>query len=136
MTSSRLLLAAGTAAAAVASVAPAVTHAGANAAAPVRATPAGVTVSATAMRDGATARARVVVPAGVTELAGAASGRAALAARVRLTIVRSSDGATLFTGSLATFHALPVTAGAALEVRVQKPVRHTSRKAGAVLQWS
>jgi hypothetical protein len=136
VTSPRLLLAAGTAAAAVISAAPAVSHTGVAASAPVRAGAAGVSIAAGGLRDGATASAAVSVPAGVASLKGAASGSAVLANRVRLTVVRTSDGATLFTGSLATFHALPVVSGTKLEVRVAKPAGYRGLQAGAVLTWS
>jgi len=55
---------------------------------------------------------------------------------VRLTIVRAVDGATLFTGSLGTFHALPVVAGTKLDVRVQQPPTAGTLQAGATLSWS
>ncbi len=136
VTHPRLFLAAGTAAAAVISAAPVMSHSGAAASAPVRAGAAGVAIAAGHLRDGASASSAVAVPTGVTALTGLASGSPVLANRVRLTVVRTSDGATLFTGSLATFHKLPVTAGATLQVRIQKPAGYAGLQAGAVLQWS
>jgi hypothetical protein len=120
---SKLLLSAATAAAALASVAPAVTH-GSTAAAN------GLVVAA------ADRSATLVAPQRASVLRGAASGSPALAARTRLTIVRTTDGATLFTGSLATFHALPVRAGASLRVQVQRPAGYTGLQASAMLRWS
>lgn len=78
----------------------------------------------------------VTVPAGVSRLSGAASGSPALAGRVRLQVVRGSDRAVLFTGSLATFRSLTVESGATLLVRVQKPVGFGSLNAGTELRWS
>lgn len=97
---------------------------------------AGVAISATDLRAGATAAARVRVPAGSTMLAGRVSGSPVLANRVRLTVVRTSDGATLFTGSLGTFRALQVEPGVDLEVRVAKPRGYTGLGARTVLTWS
>ena len=51
-------------------------------------------------------------------------------------LVRAADGATLFTGSLATFHTLPVVAGTKLVVTVQKPAGYAGVRAGAALSWS
>ena len=66
----------------------------------------------------------------------APSGSPALASRARLTVTRSTDGATLFTGSLATFHSLRVTPGSSLVLRVQKPAGFGGLRAGAALRWS
>ena len=118
----------------MASAAPAVTHSGVAASAPVRVGAAGVSIAAGELRGSASAE--VVVPAGALHLAGAASGSHALANRVRLSVVRTSDGATLFTGSLATFHSLPVEAGTKLELRVAKPGGYAGLRAGAALRWS
>lgn len=126
----KLLLAAGTAAAAIASVAPG-THAGS---APVTVGPGGVQV--VVAKVSGTTTAKLVVPAGVTQLTGSASGSPALAARTRLVVVRSSDGATLFTGSLATFRSLPVAAGTQLRIEVSKPAGHAGLRASAALRWS
>lgn len=126
----KLILAAGTAAAAIASVAPG-THAGST---PVTVGPGGVQVAVAKVSG--TAAATVVVPQGVTRLSGSSSGSSALAARTRLVVVRSSDGATLFTGSLATFRSLPVVAGTKLSVQIAKPAGHTGLRASASLRWS
>ena len=69
-------------------------------------------------------------------LRGTAFGSRAYGKQVRLTIIRAADGATLFTGSLATFHALPVVAGTKLVVRVQRPAGNADPRAGATLSWS
>jgi hypothetical protein len=93
-------------------------------------------VHAGELRSGATGSATLVVPASASALTGAASGSPVLANRVRLTVVRTSDGATLFTGSLATFHALAVSPGTQLEVRVAKPLGFRGLRAGAMLRWA
>ena len=134
VTSPKLLLAAGSVAASLAGIGPAVTHGASSA--PVRAGSAGVTVSATDLRAGAAVDTSLTVPAGSTQLVGAAAGSPVLASRVHLTVTRSSDGATLFTGSLATFHTLPVRAGTGLVVSVQRPAGYAGLKARAVLSWS
>lgn len=74
----------------------------------------------------------LVVPKGATVLRGVAFGRPAAARKLRMTIVRASDGAVLFTGSPATFHLLPVTVGMKLDVTVDG----MSRAAGSALSWS
>lgn len=127
MTSPRVLLVAGSVAASLAGIVPAVGHGGQTA---VQQTRAGLTVSAAA------AETTVVVPAAKTVLRGQAFGNDAYAKRVHLTVTRSSDGATLFTGSLATFRALPVAAGTKLVVSVQPPAGGVARRAGAALSWS
>ena len=130
-----MLLAAGTAAATLAGIVPVLSSRPA-AAGPMRVDTAGVTVSVQAVHAASSDAATVVVPEGVTSLTGAASGSPALAARARLTVTRSTDGATLFVGSLATFRSLPVVSGASLVVRVQKPIGFTGLRAGALLRWS
>jgi hypothetical protein len=119
---SKILLAGATAAAALLSAAPAVVHG--------QPSSSGLVVSA------GDRSASVVVPKAAHVLRGAVSGSPALAARTRLTIVRTTDGATLFTGSLATFHSLPVSAGASLEVEVQRPAGYSRLQASAALRWS
>jgi hypothetical protein len=133
VTSPKLLLAAGSIAASLAGIGPAVTH---GTTAPVRTSPTGLAVAAGALRAGAAVTTAVSVPTGMTELTGAASGSPALAGRVHLTVRRASDGATLFTGSLATFHTLPVQAGTPLLVSLEKPAGYGGLEASAVLQWS
>ena len=133
MTSPKLLLAAGSVAASLAGLGPAVTH---GTTSPVRTGPAGLSVMAGALRAGAPVTTAVSVPEGMTQLVGAASGSPVLANRIRLTVRRASDGATLFVGSLATFHALPVHAGTPLLVSLQKPAGYAGLKASAMLQWS
>ena len=135
MTSPRLLLAAGSIAATLAGIVPVLSH-GATAAKPLQVGAEGVAVSVQQLSGGAAAGVQVVVPAGVTELSGTASGSPALASRARLTVTRSTDGATLFTGSLATFHSLSVTPGSSLVVRVQKPAGFGGLRAGAALRWA
>jgi hypothetical protein len=125
--SSRLLLVTGSVAASLAGIAPTVGH---GTAAPVTETRAGLTVSAS------DATSSIVVPAGKTVLRGLAFGNVGYAKRVRLTVVRPADGATLFTGSLATFHTLPVVAGTKLVVSVQTPGGRPGVRAGASLSWS
>jgi hypothetical protein len=137
MTSSRLMLAAATAAAAIISMAPAVTHAGSTLASePLRSNTRGLAVSVGGPHPRAAAATRLVVPAGVSRLTGIASGSAALGTRTRLEVTRVSDGATLFTGSLQTFSSLQVAPGTTLEVRVQEPAGYAGLKAAALLRWS
>ena len=130
MTSPRLLLAAP-----VAGIAPVLSH-GATAAQPLQVGSKGVAVSVQQLSDGAAAGVKLVVPAGATELSGTASGSPALASRARLTVTRSTDGATLFTGSLATFHSLPVSAGSSLVLRVEKPAGFGGLRADATFRWA
>ena len=136
MISPRLLLAAGTAAATVASIGPLAVQSGSARVSPLQVEARGLTVSVANLRGGAPASATLVVPAGTTVLSGVASGTPALEAKTKLTVVRSSDGAMLFTGSLATFHSLPVQVGVELQVSVQTPAGYDGLKAGAVLQWA
>ena len=121
MINPRLLLAAGTVAASLIAIAPGLAHNNGTAVSP--------------LRLGATGSSTLVVPAGMTQLTGVAWGSPAVDSHTRLTVVRSSDGAKLFIGSLSTFHALPVTVGTKLELRVQRPVAYAGLKAGTVLQF-
>jgi hypothetical protein len=132
MTSPRLLLAAGSVAASLVGIAPLALH---STSAPIRVGAAGIALSAGRIAA-AGAHATLVVPSGKTSLVGTASGSSAVASRTRLTITRSSDGATVFTGSLATFRSLPVSAGTALVVSVQRPAGMAGLKAVALLRWS
>lgn len=109
---------------------------GASAVQPLRVGNDGVAVAVQQLQAGTSADARLVVPAGARALSGAASGSPTLAARSRLTVTRSTDGATLFTGSLATFRSLPVAPGTALVLRVEKPAGFGGLRAGATLRWS
>jgi hypothetical protein len=129
VTSPRVLIAAGSIAATLAGIVPVLNHGGQAEAAPLQASAAGISISA------ADATSAVVVPAGTKVLRGTAFGSRAYGKQVRLTIVRAADGATLFTGSLATFHALPVVAGTKLVVRVQRPAGDAGPRAGATLSW-
>jgi hypothetical protein len=129
--SPRVLFAAGSAAASLAGIAPVLSHGATAAATPLRAGAAGIAVSAE--RSGST---EVVVPAGSARLTGAASGSRALAKRTRLLVIRSSDGATLFTGSVATFRSLAVVPGTKLVVRVVRPAGLAGQRAGTTLSWS
>jgi hypothetical protein len=137
MTSPRLLLAAGSVAATLAGIVPVVSHGAAAAAEPLQAGVAGVaaSVSVQQIAPGKASSVTLVVPAGVSSLSGVSSGSPRLAALSRLTVTRSSDGATLFTGSVATFRSLPVIAGSSLVLRVQKPSGFAGLKAGALLRW-
>ena len=135
MTSPRLLLAAGSVAASLVGIAPLAAPGATPGSAPIRVGSAGIAVSVGQIAR-AGARAKLVVPTGATKLAGTFSGSPALAARTRLTVARSSDGATIFTGSLATLHSLPVSAGTALVVSVQRPAGYAGLKAVAMLSWS
>jgi len=135
MTSLRLLLAAGSVAATLTGIVPVISHHGSQAAA-VTVGSKGVAVAVQQLAAGSTADAQVVVPNGVRALQGRAFGSPALATRSRLTVTRSTDGATLFTGSLATFHSLAVTPGASLVVSVQKPTGFAGLRAGSQLQFS
>jgi hypothetical protein len=92
-------------------------------------------VSVDQLAAGEASSVTLVVPAGTRNLSGVASGSPRLAALSRLTLTRSSDGATLFTGSVATFRSLPVTAGSSLVLRIQKPSGFAGLKAGALLRW-
>jgi hypothetical protein len=92
-------------------------------------------VSVDQLAAGKASSVTLVVPAGTRNLSGVASGSPRLAALSRLTLTRSSDGATLFTGSVATFRSLPVTAGSSLVLRIQKPSGFAGLKAGALLRW-
>jgi hypothetical protein len=125
--SSRLLLVTGSVAASLAGIVPAGGH---GTAARVTQSPAGLTVSA------ADSTSSIVVPMNKRVLRGLAFGNVGYAKRVRLTVVRAADGATLFTGSLATFHTLPVLAGTKLVVTVQTPDARRGVRAGASLTWS
>jgi hypothetical protein len=53
-----------------------------------------------------------------------------------VTVVRASDGATVFVGSLATLRALPVKAGTKLVVRVDRPQGFAGLDARSTLSWS
>ena len=130
VTSSRVLIAAGSIAATLAGIVPVLNHGGQAAAAPLHASAAGISIKA------ADATSAVVVPAGRSTLRGTAFGSRAYGKRVHLTIVRAADGATLFTGSLRTFHTLPVVAGTKLVVRVDRPSGNAGLRAGATLSWS
>ena len=134
MTSPRLLLAAGSVAASLVGIAPLGLQGSAAASAPIRVGAAGISVSAGRVAAKGN-HATLVVPRGVTRLAGSASGSPAVASRTRLTIVRGSDGATIFTGSLATFRSLRVSAGTKLVVSVQRPADVAGLKAVALLRW-
>jgi hypothetical protein len=136
MTSPRLLLAAGSVAATLAGIVPMLSNGTAAGPAPMQVGAAGVAVSVGELPAGQAYRVTLVVPAGVRSFSGVASGSPRLAALTRLKVTRSSDGATLFTGSVATFRSLPVTAGTSLVLRVQKPAGFTGLEAGALLRWS
>jgi hypothetical protein len=136
MTSPRLLLAAGSVAATLAGIVPVLSHGAAAATGPLQVGAAGVAVSVGQLPAGREVTTALVVPAGTQSLSGVASGSPRLAASARLTVTRSSDGATLFTGSVATFHSLPVTPGASLVLHVRKPVGFTGLQAGAQLRWA
>jgi hypothetical protein len=135
MTSPRLLLAAGSVAASLVGIAPVTSAGTATSSAPIRIGAAGIAVSAGRIATTGS-RAALVVPEGVTRIAGSVSGSPALAARTRLTVARSSDGATIFSGSLATLRSLPVSAGTTLVVSVQRPAGFAGLKAVALLSWS
>ena len=117
-------------AATLAGIVPVLDHGGQAAAAPLQASAAGISIKA------ADATTAVVVPAGRSVLRGTAFGSRAYGTQVRLTIVRAADGATLFTGSLRTFHTLPVAAGTKLVLRVDRPAGNHGPRAGAALSWS
>jgi hypothetical protein len=138
VTSPRLLLAAGTVAASLVGIAPAANgHAGPRAQpGPVAVRPEGVAVAIDSLRHGIEAGAVIVVPDGVTALAAERAGNPAVAARVRLTIVRETDGATIFVGSLATFRSLPVAAGDRLRVTVERDGSYRGLHASAALRWA
>jgi hypothetical protein len=135
MTHPRLLLAAGSVAASLVAVAPVGLHSTSAASAPLRVASTGIAVSVSQIAAQGD-HTMLVVPEGMTHLAGTDSGSPALASRTRMTIVRSSDHATVFTGSLATFTTLPVAAGTKLIVSVQKPAGMAGLTAGALLRWS
>ena len=120
--SARLLLAVGSVAASAASVGPVVAAHGSSGNAPLRLAP-GASVSLTA-------------PARASALRGTVSGSPALAARAHVTVVRASDGATVFVGSLATLRSLPVRGGTKLVVRVDRPQGFAGLSAKSTLRWS
>lgn len=122
MTSPRLLLVAGTVAASLTAIGPVFAHSG----------PAS---SSSPLRVGTTGSSTLVVPAGAAMLSGEAWGSPAVGARTHLTIVRVSDGAKLFIGSLQSFHGLPVDGGTTLQVRIDRPVAYAGLNAGTVLQF-
>ena len=136
MTSPRLLLAVGSVAATLVGIVPVLSNGAAAGVGPLQVGAAGVTVTVEQIHAGQSSSVTLVVPAGVRNLAGGASGSPRLAARSMLTVTRSSDGATLFTGSVATFRSLPVTAGSSLVLRVQKPTGFNGLAAGSQLRWS
>jgi hypothetical protein len=112
-----------------------VAHAGhATAPAPLRVGVEGVVVSADAVR--APAATDVVVPATAATLVADRAGSPAAAGRIRLTVTRNADGATLFTGTLATFERLPVSAGERLTVHVERSGAAHGLRASATLAWS
>lgn len=123
MTTTRLLLAAATTAAAAVGIVPAVHSGSAQASGPLTVGDASATTT-------------VVVPRSARLLTGQTAGSEAVAARTRLTVVRTADGATLFTGSLATFKSLAVAPGTKLQVRVERPAAYAGLKADATLAWS
>lgn len=136
MTSPRLLLAAGSVAATLAGIVPVLSNGAAAVTGPMQVGAAGVAVSVGQLPAGRALKTTLVVPAGIRSLSGVASGSPRLAALTRLTVTRSSDGAMLFTGSVATFRSLQVTAGTSLVLSVQKPAGFTGLRAGASLRWS
>jgi hypothetical protein len=123
VTATRLLLAAATTAAAAAGIVPAVHNGSAQASGPLTVGDASSTTT-------------IVVPQSAKLLTGQTAGSRAVAAHTRLTVVRSTDGATLFTGSLATFTSLAVAPGTKLQVRVERPAAYAGLKADATLAWS
>lgn len=123
MTPARLLLAAATTAAAVVGIVPAVHGGAAQASGPLTVGESSATTT-------------LVVPRSAKLLTGRTAGSAAVAARTRLTVVRASDGATLFTGSLATFSSLRVAPGTKLQVKVERPAAYSGLKADTALAWS
>ena len=131
MTSPRLLLAVGSVAATLVGIVPVLSNGAAAGVGPLQVGAAGVTVTVEQIHAGQSSSVTLVVPA-----AGVASGSPRLAARSMLTVTRSSDGATLFTGSVATFRSLPVTAGSSLVLSVQKPTGFNGLAAGSQLRWS
>ena len=87
------------------------------------------------LRVGATGSSALVAPAGVSILSGTAYGSPAVDAGTHLTVVRVSDGAKLFIGSLSSFHGLSVQPGMKLQVRIDRPAAYAGLKAGTVLQF-
>jgi hypothetical protein len=136
MTSPRLLLAAGSVAASLAGIVPVLSNGAAAVTEPLQVGAAGVAVSVEQIASGQASAVTLVVPAGARSLSGVASGSTRLEARSLLTVTRSSDGATLFTGSVATFRSLAVTPGSSLVLRVQKPAGFSGLAADAQLRWS
>jgi hypothetical protein len=129
----KLMATAGTLAAAAVGLP--VAHAGrANAPAPLRVGVDGVALAADAVV--APAIAEVVVPQRTGALVAERTGSPAAARRIRLTVTRAADGATLFTGTLATFERLPVSAGERLTVHVERSGATHGLRASATLAWS
>lgn len=120
MTSPRLLLAAGSAAAALAGVVPVVSHGAA----------------AEPLRVSSGTSTTIVVPAGATRLVGVPSGSPAVASRTRVTVTRVGDDATMFIGSLATLRSLPVRSGMRLVVRTSQPRGLGGLSAATRLGWN
>jgi hypothetical protein len=135
VTSPRLLLAAGSVAATLAGIVPVLSHGAAAAVEPLQVGAAGVTVAADSLPAGRAYAVTLVVPEGKRTFSGTASGSPRLAALTRLTVTRRSDGATLFTGSVATFRSLAVTPGSSLVLQLRKPVGFAGLAAGAQLRW-
>ena len=136
MTSPRLLLAAGSVAATLAGIVPVLSHGAAAVTGPLQVGATGVVVSVDQLPLGRAITAPLVVPAGTHSLSGLATGSPRLAALTRLTLTRSSDGAILFTGSVATFRSLPVTPGSSLVLQLTRPAGFNGLAARSQLRWS
>jgi hypothetical protein len=136
MTSPRLLLAAGSVAATLAGIVPVLSHGAAAATEPLQVGAAGVAVSVESLPARRAFAVTLVVPEGVRSISGVANGSPRLAGLTRLTVTRSADGATLFTGSVATFRSLRVTPGSSLVLHVRRPGGFEGLTAGAQLRFS
>jgi hypothetical protein len=131
-----VVVAAGTLAASVLSLAPFSQEHRVASRAAVTAGAAGVAVTAERLPLDARETTTVEAPAGVAALAATTAGSPALASHVRLTIVRDSDSATLFVGSLASFRSLPVAAGDKLRVTVVRDGGYRGLHAATRLTWA
>jgi hypothetical protein len=96
----------------------------------------GVAVATSGLRPGVASNTTVVVPEGAAALSAETTGSPAVVRHVRITVVRASDGATLFVGSLGSFSRLPVAAGEKLRVRVVRTPGADGLTGSATLAWA
>jgi hypothetical protein len=133
MNSSRILITAGTVAATLVGIVPVAND---NSARPgaISVDRTGIAVVADALQG--SAATAVIVPAGVTQLDGVATGSPTVAKHVTVRLVRVADGATLFVGTLATFRSLQVAPGDRLRLSFTPGAGYRGLHAAARLSWS